>query len=140
MSQRKQENRPPEFESFGEALRYYREHIADRLRLRSGGPSPNVQLSAKDVVAEMKRADYQISQAAYSDIEQGQYLPKDPDRFMEAVTRSLALEVGSAEYLNLMDHLLFDVIEQRLGKAAAALYRDEIRSIRRSSVVSANAD
>lgn len=88
----------------------------------------------------MKRADYQISQAAYSDIEQGQYLPKDPDRFMEAVTRSLALEVGSAEYLNLMDHLLFDVIEQRLGKAAAALYRDEIRSIRRSSVVSANAD
>lgn len=131
MAQQRQIALQPEFKSFGDALRYYREHIAERIRPLVPGRLPNVQLTAKDVVAAMKDMHYTISQAAYSDIEQGQYLPKDPDRFMEAVVPSLALEVGSPEYLNLMDHLLFDVIRQKLGEETAERYRNEILTIRR---------
>lgn len=122
----------PEFGSFGAALRYYRENIADRARRYLPGRVAGLQLTAKDVVAGMKDAGYFISQAAYSDIEQGQYLPKDPGRFLEAVVPSLALEPGSPEYVNLMDHLLFDMIEQKVGLAAANKYRQDIREFRQN--------
>lgn len=122
-----------EFRSFGEALRYYREHIADRARRYLPGRVAGLQLNAKDVVAGMKDAGYFISQAAYSDIEQGQYLPKDPGRFLDAVIPSLGLEPNSPEYLNLMDHLLFDMMEQKVGLAAATQYRKDIRAFRQWS-------
>lgn len=104
----------PEFESFGAALRYYREHIADRLRPLAPGRLPDIQLTAKEVVSCMREAGYQISQPAFSDIEQGLYLPKDPAEFLEAVVPCLALEQGSPEYLNLMDHMVREVLKTRL--------------------------
>lgn len=128
----------PEFDSFGIALRYYREHIAERIRRYVPGRLPDIQLSAREVVSCMKEARYPISQAAYSDIEQGLYLPKEPERFLEAVVPCLALERDSAEYRNLMDHLVFDVLAQKVGAGAAAQYRADIRALRRAQAPAAS--
>lgn len=116
----------PLFPHFGAALRFYREHIAERLTPYV----PGIQISAKDVVSSMKRAGYPISQAAYSDIEQGLYLPKDPEHFMEKVIPCLAVQMDSPEYHNLMDHLVYDVLKQRVGETAAKEYWFAIRSTR----------
>lgn len=120
----------PEFPHFGAALRYYREHIADRIRRFVPGRLPDIQLTAKDVVSCMREADFSVSQAAYSDIEQGQYLPKDPKLFFAKVVPCLALEQGSDEYENLMDHLMRDVLRQKLGDDQAEEYWNDIRSAR----------
>jgi hypothetical protein len=120
----------PEFPSFGSALRFYREHIAERLRRFVPGRLPDIQLSAKEVVSCMREADYPISPAAYSDIEQALYLPKDPENFMEKVVPCLALDKDSLEYKNLMDHLAFDVLKQKLGADIAEEYWKVIRSAR----------
>lgn len=125
-----QREKQPAFGSFGEALHFYREHIADRIRGLLPGRVPDLQLTAKDVVSGMKEAGYFISQAAYSDIEQGQYLPKEPGSFLDAVAPCLGLEHGGPEYHNLMDHLLFDMVKQKLGPEAEAQYRGSIRAYR----------
>jgi hypothetical protein len=119
----------PEFPNFGAALRYSREHIADRLRQYVPGRMPDVQLTAKQVVSNMREAGYTISPAAYSDIEQGIFLPRDPDDFMDKIVQSLALEKDSHEYHNLMDHLVRDILKQKLGEIAGE-YWTAIRSAR----------
>lgn len=119
----------PEFPDFGTALRFYREHIADRIRKYVPGRLPDIQLTAKDVVSCMREAGYSISQAAYSDIEQGQYLPRDPEVFFATVVSCLALDQDSPEYNNLMDHLAYDVLKQKLGAEKAARYWKPMRSV-----------
>ncbi len=122
-----------EFDTFGQALQFYRENISERIRRYiPGGHLAPVQLTVKDVVSEMNKAGFPISQAAYSDIEQARYLPKEPGKFFEAVVLCLALEQGTPEYQNLMDHLLFDVLKQKFGENEAALYRNEILDLRKS--------
>jgi hypothetical protein len=123
----------PEFENFGAALRYYREHIAERLRPLAPGRLPDIQLTAKEVVSCMREAGYSISQPAFSDIEAGSYLPKDPAEFMEAVVPCLALEQNSPAYFNLMDHLVRDVLRPRLKPEALDEYWLAIRAMRRDS-------
>jgi hypothetical protein len=78
----------------------------------------------------MRAADYPISPAAFSDIEQGIYLPKDPERFIEKVIPCLALDKNSPEYHNLMDHLVRDILIQRVGAEAADVYWSQIREAR----------
>jgi hypothetical protein len=121
----------PKFPTFGAAVRYYREHIADRLRrLVPGGRLPDIQLTAKEVVSCMREADFPISPAAFSDIEQALYLPKDPALFMEKLAPCLAIDRNSDEYYNLLDHLAYDVLKQKFGPDEADDYWDAIRSAR----------
>jgi hypothetical protein len=120
----------PKLESFGAVLRYYREHIADRLRPHVPGRLPPVQLSARDVVNSMKDFGVDVSTAAYADIEQGLYLPKDPD-FLDAAAASLAIEKGSRDYQNLMDHLVADLLKSKVGDERAQRYVDDLREARR---------
>lgn len=122
-----------DFGSFGAALRYYREHIAERIRRFVPGRLPDIQLTAKEVVSCMKDAGYSISQPAFSDIEQGIYLPKDPEEFMEKVILCLALAKDTPEYHNLMDHLVREVLRQRVGTEAADEYWRVFRSARQGS-------
>lgn len=125
------ENDLREFPNFGAALRHYRENIAERLRRYVPGRLPDIQLSAKEVVTCMRAADYPISQAAFSDIEQGMYLPKDPERFLEKVITCLALDKDSPEYRNLLDHLMRDILIQRLGAESAEVYWNQVREARK---------
>src|SRR5262249_43432399 len=115
---------------FGDALRYYREHMAERLQQYVPGRLPAMQLTAKEVVASMRQAGVEISQAAYSDIEQGLYLPKDPGGFLRAGVSCLGIEENSLELRTLMDHLAIDVLKQKLGADAAREYRQALLSVR----------
>lgn len=111
---------PPggQFEHFGAVLRYCRETVSQRL----GRPElPHMQVTAAALLRCIEQTDKEaaLSQAAYSDIENGFSLPRNPERFLHAVASCLAIEVGSLEWHLLVQYLGYGLMAQKLGPALA---------------------
>jgi hypothetical protein len=122
---------PPggQFENFGAVLRHYRETVSQRL----GRPDlPTMQVTAVALLKCIQQTDTgaAISQAAYSDIENGFSLPRNPERFLHAVASCLAITVGSLEWQMLVQYLGYGLMAQKLGPALAdQLLETDIREI-----------
>lgn len=117
------------YKHFGAALQAYRESVSDRLR-QNNPLLPRMQLSAASLLAAMRDTGYSLSPGAYSEIEAGHTLPRDPRAFLDAVCPALAIDRNSLDWWILHQYLAHDLIKQKLGEDAAAwisLDEDKIR-------------
>jgi hypothetical protein len=80
-----------------------------------------MQVTAAALLRCIEQTDKEaaLSQAAYSDIENGFSLPRNPERFLHAVASCLAIEVGSLEWHLLVQYLGYGLMAQKLGPALA---------------------
>ena len=109
---------PRRFEHFGEALRHYRETYQDRIR-QTNPDMPRIRITALALIDCMDRKGYSISSGAYSEIEAGISIPKDPKAFIAAAASCLAIAEGSADWEALLLQLAFDVLAKKLGEELA---------------------
>jgi len=109
------------FQHFGEALRYYRETYQERIsRNNPAMPDmPRIRITALSLIGCMDRKGYSISSGAYSEIEAGISIPKDPRAFLEAAAKCLAIEEGSDEWRTLVQQLGYDIVAKKLGSEYA---------------------
>jgi hypothetical protein len=103
-----------DFKHFGEALRHYRDTYPDRIR-RNSPDMPRIRVSALSLIECMDKRGYSISSGAYSEIESGISLPKDPRTFLDACTKCLAIDEGSPEWQTLVEQLAYDIVVKKLG-------------------------
>lgn len=101
--------------AFGALLREFRLSYYDRVRPhRPGTPSPRMRLSALALIQALDEAGFTISPAAYSEIEAGINLPRDPRRFLKAAC--LCLELKAHECRMLAQELGYDLVKGKLGE------------------------
>lgn len=106
--------RDSEYDNFGHALRHYRMTIAERLRQSNPGLLV-VQASALDLIRCLRSQGYHISPAAYSAIENGESLPRDPEEFIDKVAKCLVIEPKSEQWWTLTLYAVHGLMAQKLG-------------------------
>ena len=106
---------PRRFTHFGEALRYYRETYQDRIR-QTNPDMPRIRITALALIDCMERKGYSISSGAYSEIEAGISIPREPRAFIAAASSCLAIPEGSLPWQTLTLQLAFDVLAKKLGE------------------------
>jgi hypothetical protein len=79
-----------------------------------------MQVSAAALLAAMRKQDFFLSPGAYSEIEAGHTLPREPERFLEAVCPALAIEPESIDWYILRQYLVRSLVEQKFGPVAAS--------------------
>lgn len=105
------------FQHFGHALRHYRETISDRL---GRSDLPRMQVTAAALLKCVEQGgSIVISQASYSDIENGLSLPRDPEQFLSAVAPCLAIKKDSLEWWTLVQYAIHGLVAQKLGEDIA---------------------
>lgn len=107
------------FAHFGEALRYYRETYQERTN-KNNPDMPRIRITALSLIGCMERRGYPISSGAYSEIESGTSIPKDPRAFLEAAAKCLAIEEGSEDWRILVQQLGYDIVAKKLGTEYAS--------------------
>jgi hypothetical protein len=107
------------FAHFGEALRNYRETYQERIR-KHNPDMPRIRITALALIDCMEKKGYSISSGAYSEIESGISIPKDPRAFVEAACKCLAIEEGSDEWRTLVQQLGYDIVAKKLGPEYAS--------------------
>ena len=110
------------FQHFGEALRYYRETYQERISKNNPAmpDMPRIRITALSLIGCMDRKGYSISSGAYSEIEAGISIPKDPRAFLEAATKCLAIEESSDDWRALVQQLGYDIVAKKLGPEYAS--------------------
>lgn len=99
---------------FGRGLKLYRKGFGDNLHHDTPeDPVVRSRVTSADLIECLDRAGQPISQTAYSEIESGISLPRNPADFLRAVGRCLRLSDAEVEDLKL--RLFYDVLYQRLG-------------------------
>lgn len=102
------------FENFGALVYYLRVTHLERVgRKHPDQPIRRVHLTQAALIACLEDAGYQISSGAYSEIEQGISIPRDPKRFIEAL--SIALDLNDDERRQLAQQVAYDVAKAKLG-------------------------
>jgi hypothetical protein len=118
------------FQHFGHALRHYRETVSDRL---GRSDLPRMQVTAAALLKCVEQGGLVISQASYSDIENGLSLPRDPEQFLSAVAPCLAIKKDSLEWWTLVQYAIHGLVAQKLGEDIAneALVMNEEKIMQR---------
>ncbi|HEY7781631.1 MAG TPA: hypothetical protein VIC85_15600 [Ktedonobacterales bacterium] len=99
---------------FGRGLRLYRKGFGDSFhRGTPDDPVVRSRVTSADLIDCLNRSGHPISQTAYSEIESGISLPRNPADFLRSVGRCLRL--NDAEVEDLKHRLFYDVLYQRLG-------------------------
>lgn len=80
-------------------------------------PAPRLRLSAQALIACMADMGFTISSGAFSEIESGVNLPRDPARFLDAV--SVCLKLSPADRQALVEQLAYDILRAKLGDELA---------------------
>ncbi len=112
-----QNNRIHDFKSFGQVLRYlrkeyYPEHV---LQLLPPGTS-RVQLTALALIECLAKHGYSISSGAFSGLESGASLPRDPNGFLAALHKCLPMPDNDEIWKALVWHLGYDLLRRDLGE------------------------
>lgn len=110
-----------DFESFGEMLTYLRQTYGARTG-RTGRGLPRVNLTALSLIDCLKEHGYPITSGAYSLLEQGKTLPKDPERFFEAVCTCLAVERSDKYWTLLRYQYMYDMMARSVSREFADRY------------------
>lgn len=101
---------------FGRRLRQLRENYSERIYAHtpaSERPRMRPRITALALVECMQNSGTQISQAAFSDIENGINVPRDGGAFLEAITA--CLQLTDEEVRDLEMRLAHDILYPRLG-------------------------
>ncbi|HKV84992.1 MAG TPA: hypothetical protein VJN88_10575 [Ktedonobacterales bacterium] len=96
-----------DFESFGDLLLYLRQTYGERIR-RTAPESPHVSLTALAVAEFLKEHGYSMTSGSYSLLEQGKTLPKNPEQFLDVISKCLGIDRLSKYWPLLRFQYLFD--------------------------------
>ena len=107
-----------EFANFGDLVRYLRTSYGDRTGQNLPG-RPRVTLTALSLIKCLAGHNYPITSGAYSEIESGNTLPRDPVRFWNAICQCLAIDENSAYWWLLRQHYGHDLLERLMGQEEA---------------------
>lgn len=105
------------YEHFGEVLRENRTTAYKRRAVKMGmDPDlPQGVMTQSDLIACMKKKGYSITSGAYSEIETGISLPKDPRAFIDAVAICMSLDPNDPGYVAMNQQFVYDRLS-RLGE------------------------
>ncbi len=110
-----------DFESFGDILTYLRQTYGARTG-QVGRGLPKVHLTALSLIECLTEHGYPITSGAYSLLEQGKTLPKNPDRFFEAVCKCLAIDSSDKYWILLRYQYMYDMMARSVSRDFADRY------------------
>ncbi len=102
-----------EFQHLGALLVYLRETYGIRTGYASHGPAFNI--TALAVAEKLSSYGYPMTSGSYSLLENGRSLPKDPERFFDAICKVLAVDKSSKYWVLLRFQYLFDHARLMVG-------------------------
>lgn len=110
-----------DFDSFGQLLTYLRQTYGARTG-RVGHGLPKVNLTALSLINCLTEHGYPITSGAYSLLEQGKTLPKNPDRFFEAICACLAIDSSDKYWTLLRYQYMYDMMARSVNREFADRY------------------
>lgn len=110
-----------DFASFGDMLTYLRQTYGARTG-RVGHGLPRVNLTALSLIDCLAKHEYPITSGAYSLLEQGKTLPKNPERFFEAICTCLAVESSDKYWTLLRYQYMYDMMVRSVNREFADRY------------------
>jgi hypothetical protein len=102
---------------FGGMLREFRETYFERISQKHGVPNVKMHLTALALIECMREHGYPISSGAYSMVEAGATMPKDPKRFIVIVGTCLDLDMDQLRLLT--EQVAHDILVAKLGDEVA---------------------
>ena len=102
---------------FGSRIRQLRYSFGERTRSAPGAPALKMRPSVETLITCMRDAGYQMSAAAYHEVEQGYNIPRDAGAFLDAVSQCLRLTWEEKE--DLKRRLAYAILYSRLGDRAS---------------------
>lgn len=106
----------PQFENFGQVLRFLRKEYYPAWMSRSNPDLPRVHLTALALTECLGRHGYSISSSAFSALESGATLPRDPHAFLQALLACFPLPSDDTVWTALVRHLGYGLLRRDLGK------------------------
>jgi hypothetical protein len=110
-----------DFEDLGDLLRYLRKTYASRTG-RSRAGMPKVTLTALSLIACMGEHGYPITSGAYSLLEQGKTLPRNPGRFFGAICTCLDVPSTDKYWVLLRYQYAYDLVARSVDRQFADRY------------------
>lgn len=106
---------------FGKRLRELRASYYQRLSASTPDQlGLQARPTASSLITCMRQANYEMSTATYSEIENGVNVPRDADSFLTAVARCLRL--SQADEDDLAQRLAYDILSIRLGDYTSKVF------------------
>lgn len=102
---------------FGAMLRAFRESYFERISRKHGVPNVKMHLTALALIERMREQGYPISSGAYSMVEAGATMPKDPRRFITVIATCLDLDPEQLQELT--QQVAHDILVAKLGEEVA---------------------
>ena len=102
---------------FGGMLREFRETYFARISHKHGVPNVKMHLTALALIECMREHGYSMSSGAYSMVEAGATMPKDPRRFLATIGTCLDLDEDQRRLLT--EQVAHDILVTRLGDEVA---------------------
>ena len=110
-----------DFEDLGDLLRYLRRTYASRTG-RSRAGMPKVTLTALSLIACLGEHGYPITSGAYSLLEQGKTLPRNPERFFGAICTCLDVPSTDKYWALLRYQYAYDLVARSVDSQFADKY------------------
>jgi hypothetical protein len=110
-----------DFADLGDLLRYLRKTYASRTG-RSRPGMPKVTLTALSLIACIGEHGYPITSGAYSLLEQGKTLPRDPERFFGAICTCLDVASTDKYWVLLRYQYAYDLVARSVDPQFADTY------------------
>jgi hypothetical protein len=107
-----------DFKHLGELLVYLRETYFDRI---SGGDPdrPRSDLKAAAVVDYLRKHNYSMTSGSYSMLEQGKTLPRNPEQFLDIISKCFRIDRSSKYWVLLRRQYIYDHTVRFVGKEYA---------------------
>jgi hypothetical protein len=102
---------------FGGMLREFRETYFARISRNHGVPNVKMHLTALALIECMREHGYPISSGAYSMVEAGATMPKNPRRFLAVI--GTCLDLDDQQRRALTEQVAHDILVARLGEEVA---------------------
>jgi hypothetical protein len=106
----------PVFEHFGQVLRYLRKYYYAEHVLRMPPGASAFRLTALSLIECLTKHGYSLSSGAFSALEAGTSLPRDPGKFLDTLSRCLPMPARDPLWETLVWRLAYDILLRDLGK------------------------
>lgn len=103
-----------DFASLGDLLVYLRKTYGERTGYTTHGPA--FSITAQAVADTLSEYGYSMTSGSYSLLEHSQSLPKNPERFFDAICEALAVKKSSKYWVLLRYQYLYDYARRMVGE------------------------